>query len=588
MARLSQEKIDEIRQSVDIVDVMGQYLELHKKGKNYMAICPFHDDNHPSLSISQSRQIYKCFVCGNGGNVFTFIQEYLKVPFVESVMKVAEFGHVDMSGYSLEKRVVKVDEALAPLYDMQAFALKLYMYYLYTQSGKQALDYLRHRGFDDELIKMFGIGYAPDKSILHERFQKEGYTEVAQVKSGLVLENERHYDRFRDRVMFPLYDEFGKVVGFSGRVYKAQDKNSKYMNSPESDIFIKGKTLYNYHRAKEAVRQAGFVYINEGFMDVIAMHRAHHDNCIALMGTALTKDHLRMLKRMTRTIHLCLDGDMAGQAAAMKSSDLLTSQGFEVKIVLLPDGRDPDEILSTEGIEGLDAVLKDTLSPIDFMMAFECSKLDLRNYEDRKTLLVKACEKIAKIEDRIDRGHYITKLSSLTDFPKEIIEEQLLNSSAVIEHREQFSQNRIETIQDQRPILDKYTLAEKNLLFYMLNDRQVSDVYEAKAGFMHNDTYRALAAYIRDYYRTHQTMDIANLIDKIGSSHSTLVNALTDIAECSLPLPYQKEVIDDYIARITENTKNIREQELQEQFKNVLAPSAKAEILQKLIDLKKE
>ena len=588
MARLSQEKIDEIRQSVDIVDVMGQYLELHKKGKNYMAICPFHDDNHPSLSISQSRQIYKCFVCGNGGNVFTFIQEYLKVPFVESVMKVAEFGHVDMSGYSLEKRVVKVDEALAPLYDMHAFALKLYMYYLYTQSGKQALEYLRHRGFDDDLIKMFGIGYAPEKSILHERFQKEGYTEVAQVKSGLVLENERHYDRFHDRVMFPLYDEFGKVVGFSGRVYKAQDKNSKYMNSPESDIFIKGKTLYNYHRAKEAVRQAGFVYINEGFMDVIAMHRAHHDNCIALMGTALTKDHLRMLKRMTRTIHLCLDGDMAGQAAAMKSSDLLTAQGFEVKIVLLPDGRDPDEILSTEGIEGLDAVLKDTLSPIDFMMAFECSKLDLRNYEDRKTLLIKACEKIAKIEDRIDRGHYIAKLSSLTDFPKEIIEEQLLNSSAIIEHREQFSQNHIETIQDQRPILDKYTLAEKNLLFYMLNDRHVSDIYEAKAGFMHNDTYRALAAYIRDYYRTHQTMDIANLIDKIGSSHSTLVNALTDIAECSLPLPYQKEVIDDYIARITENTKNIREQELQEQFKNVLAPSAKAEILQKLIDLKKE
>ena len=588
MARLSQEKIDEIRQSVDIVDVMGQYLELHKKGKNYMAICPFHDDNHPSLSISQSRQIYKCFVCGNGGNVFTFIQEYLKVPFVEAVMKVAEFGHVDMSGYSLEKRVVKVDEALAPLYDMHAFALKLYMYYLYTQSGKQALDYLRHRGFDDDLIKMFGIGYAPEKSILHERFQKEGYTEVAQVKSGLVLENERHYDRFHDRVMFPLYDEFGKVVGFSGRVYKAQDKNSKYMNSPESDIFIKGKTLYNYHRAKEAVRQAGFVYINEGFMDVIAMHRAHHDNCIALMGTALTKDHLRMLKRMTRTIYLCLDGDMAGQAAAMKSSDLLTSQGFEVKIVLLPDGRDPDEILSTEGIEGLDAVLKDTLSPIDFMMGFECSRLDLRNYEDRKTLLVKACEKIAKIEDRIDRGHYIAKLSSLTDFPKEIIEEQLLNSSAILEHREQFSQNRIETIQDQRPILDKYTLAEKNLLFYMLNDRQVSDIYEAKAGFMHNDTYRALAAYIRDYYRTHKTMDVANLIDKIGSSHSALVNALTDIAECSLPLPYQKEVIDDYIARITENTKNIREQELQQQFKDVLAPSAKAEILQKLIDLKKE
>lgn len=588
MARLSQEKIDEIRQSVDIVDVMGQYLELHKKGKNYMAICPFHDDNHPSLSISQSRQIYKCFVCGNGGNVFTFIQEYLKVPFIEAVSKVAELGHVDMSGYSLEKRIVKVDEALAPLYDMHSFALKLYMYYLYTNSGKEALDYLRHRGFDDELIKLFGVGYAPEKSMLHDRFQKEGYTEVAQVKSGLILENDHHYDRFHDRIMFPLYDEFGKVVGFSGRVYKAQDKNSKYMNSPESDIFIKGKTLYNYHRAKEAVRKAGFVYINEGFMDVIAMHRAHHDNCIALMGTALTNDHLRMLKRMTRTIYLCLDGDNAGQAAAMKSSDLLTSQGFEVKIILLPDGRDPDEILSTEGIEGLDTVLKDTLSPIDFLMTYECSRLDLRNYEDRKTLLIKVCDKIALLTDHIDRGHYIAKLSSLTDFPKEIIEEQLSDRSVVIEKREQFSQSRVDDIRDNRPILDKYTLAEKNLLFYMLSDRQVSEIYEAKAGFMHNDTYRALAAYIRDYYRTHQKMDIANLIDKIGSNHSTLVNALTDIAECSLPLPYQKEVIDDYIARITENTKNIREQELEQQFKNVLAPSAKAEILQKLIDLKKE
>ena len=302
MSRIPQEKIDEIRNSVDIVDVIGRYLSLHRHGRSYKALCPFHDDSDPSLSISQEKQIYMCFVCHNGGNVFTFLQNYLHIEWIEAVKMVAEIGHVDLSAYHLESYSQSVKEENKVYYDMHTEANRIYSYYLNTKSGTLARDYLAKRGFDEELIKRFDVGYAPSKNVLYEAFKHMGYQEIDMEKSGLVIESQRHYDRFNDRVMFALHDEYGRVVGFSGRIYKNGQEGAKYMNSPESDIFIKGQVLYNYHRCKDAVKKEGFVYINEGFMDVIAMSRAHHENCIALMGTALTQGHIRMLKKLTKNI----------------------------------------------------------------------------------------------------------------------------------------------------------------------------------------------------------------------------------------------------------------------------------------------
>lgn len=589
MARLSQEKIDEIRQSVDIVDVIGQYLPLTKKGRNYMAVCPFHDDTHPSLSVSPVKQIYMCFVCHNGGNVFTFLQEYLHISYIEAVMQVAEMGHIDLSEYRLEKKEAPISAENKALYDMHEEAHKIYTYYLNTKAGGLASDYLHSRGFDEETIKTFGVGYAPEKPVLFEAFTKLGFKEIDMVKSGLVIESDRHYDRFNDRVMFPLHDESGRVVGFSGRIYKNASKDAKYMNSPESDIFVKGRVLYNYHRCKEAVKKEGFVYINEGFMDVIAMHRADHRNAIALMGTALTKGHVRMLKRLTHHIVLCLDGDGAGQAAAMKASEFLTNNGFEVRVVLLPEGRDPDEIFSSEGKGGLDEALKDQLSPVDFMMTYECSRLDMRNYDDRRALLNKACVAIGMIEDSIDRAHYIEKLSKLTDFSVEIIKEQLNELPASTPSTMEMDISDVATkVKDTQALLDKYKCAERDLLFYMLNDKAVSDQYEAKVGFMYDDTYRVLASYIVDYYRNHAKMDVANLIDRIGYKQEKLIHALTMISESDLPVKYEPKAIEDYIATIAKNALEMKKEELKRQFEYVLDPQAKAAILQEIIDLGKK
>lgn len=377
MARLSQEKINEIRQSVDIVDVIGEYLPLEKKGRNYIALCPFHDDKHPSMSVSPDKQIFMCFVCGTGGNVFTFLQKYLKISYIEAVKKVAEIGHIDLSEYHLDVVSSPISKENASLYQMHEEAQKIYSYYLNTKLGLEAKAYLTKRHFSDELIKEFQIGYAPLQSTLYQAFEKLGFQEIDMVKSGLIVESYQHFDRFQDRIMFPLYNQQGQVVGFSGRIYKPTQTDSKYVNSPESDIFIKGQTLYHYHQCKEAVKEAGFIYLLEGFMDVIAMYKAGIENTVAIMGTALTKGHIQALRRLTHHVHLCLDGDQAGQTAMSKAARELEEAGFQVSIIVLPDNHDPDEIYEEQGKEGLQEALKKTLKPIEFLMNFEYQKIDL-------------------------------------------------------------------------------------------------------------------------------------------------------------------------------------------------------------------
>ena len=594
MARIPQEKIDEIRNSVNIVDVMGQYLSLTKKGRNYVAICPFHQDTHPSLSISESKQIYMCFVCHNGGNVFKFLQEYLHISYLESVKEVALLGHVDITGYHLDAPVFRVNDKLKPYYDMHEEAFKIYSYYLQTKLGILAMDYLKGRGFDDEVIKMFGIGYAPVKSILYEAFTKLGYQPVEMENSGLVIESSRHYDRFSDRIMFPLHNSNGQVVGFSGRIYKANDEGAKYMNSPESDIFIKGDMLYNYHRALKPARDAGFVYLNEGFMDVIAMHRAGYDNVIALMGTALTNGHLQLLRRMTKKIVICLDGDNAGQNAAMKATDFLSSHGFTVRIILLPEGKDPDEIYMEDGKNALDRVLSDELTPFDFLLTYESSHLDLRNYDDRSQLFDKGIAAINLIDDDKQRDDSIRKLSSLTQFSRDLIVRRIKTKES--KKREPSYSDIAYQIRETQTIVDKYLIAEKNLIFYMLNDRNTAMLYQSKAGFMYNDSYRILASYIVDYYRHHNIMEEADLIDRIlndrinDQKKNILISLLTEIASMKLPLPAssQQQAIDDYIRTISLNAVKLKKQQLLEQFKHVLDPQMQAEIVQEINNLKKE
>lgn len=581
MARLSQEKINEIRQSVDIVDVIGQYLSLEKKGRNYMALCPFHDDSRPSMSVSPDKQIFMCFVCGTGGNVFSFLQKYLKISYIEAVKKVAEMGRVDLSEYHLDVEKRPENPQHVALYQMHQEAQKIYSYYLNTKLGLEAKTYLMNRHFTDELIKEFQIGYAPIDPVLHTAFSKLGYHEIDMAKSGLVIESQSHFDRFNDRIMFPLYNQQGQVVGFSGRIYKPTQSDSKYMNSPESEIFIKGQTLYHYHQCREAVKQAGFVYLLEGFMDVIAMYKAGIENTVAIMGTALTKGHIQALRRLTNTVYLCLDGDQAGQAAMSKAAHELEAAGFKVKIIILPDGHDPDEIYEEHGKTGLEEALRRTLKPIEFLMEFEYRMVDPLNYDDRKNYLEKMCFEITQLNDDIDRDYYMHILSSKSGFSYEVILQHVAGMKP--KHQEEYIHREVKkTIQ----LVDKYKKAEHDLLFYMLNNKAVALKYEAKAGFMYNDQYRVLASYIVDYYRHHNHIEVADLIDSIQKEE--LIQTVLEISQSALPLPCEEQAIDDYIQTIASNARKMKKEQLLEQFNYILDPSQKAQILSEIVKLESE
>jgi len=581
MARLSQEKINEIRQSVDIVDVIGQYLSLEKKGRNYVAVCPFHEDTHPSMSISPDKQIFMCFVCHTGGNVFTFLQEYLKISYIEAVKKVAEMGRVDLSEFHLDvdKRPIKQENVA--LYQMHQEAQKIYSYYLNTKLGLEAKSYLTKRHFTDELIKEFQIGYAPIDSVLHQSFSKLGFQDIDMVKSGLVIESTKHFDRFNDRIMFPLHNQQGDVVGFSGRIYKPTQHDSKYINSPESDIFIKGQTLYHYHKCREAVKKEGFVYLLEGFMDVIAMYKAGIENTVAIMGTALTKGHIYALKRLTSTIHLCLDGDQAGLAAMSKAALQLEEAGMNVKIIILPDGKDPDEIFETHGQNGLLEILKKTLKPIEFQMDFEYQMIDSQNYDDRKKYLEKMCIAIGQLKDDVDRDYYMHSLSKKSGFSYEIIQKRIAGMKF-----HEVKEEAYYPVEKPKQFKDKYDKAEHDLLFYMLNHKEVAMKYEAKLGFMYNDTYRIIAAHIIDYYRKHNQIEIADFINSIKKDE--LIQTVIEISSSKLPLSCEEKAIDDYMKTIALKANTLKRKQLLEQLNYILDPAQKAEILKEIFKLKEE
>lgn len=582
MPRLSAEKINEIRQSVDIVDVIGNYLSLQKKGRNYVSLCPFHDDSHPSMSISPERQIYMCFVCHNGGNVFTFLKNYLKIPYIEAVKMVASMGNIDISEYNLEKRVQPVEQKFEPLYKMHDEANKIYNHYLNTKLAIDAKEYLTKRKITDEIIDMFEIGYAPSNNILLKAFEKMNFNKVSMYESGLVIESNAGYDRFSNRIMFPLHDANGRVVGFSGRIYQPSQNESKYMNSPESDIFIKGETLYNYHRVIEETRQAGFVIITEGFMDVIALYKAGIKNAVAIMGTALTKGHISLLKRLSKTVYLCLDGDKAGKNATIKSIDILLHEGFTIKVVDLPENLDPDEFLDKKGGDELESLLKSPLSSLDFKMNYYYEMTNMDNYDDRKKYLETIAKEISNLSDIIDQDYYIQQLEKKSGFSKETITR--LVSDKNVSKIEQVNPSNYIPYQKSIRLIDKYVRAERDLLYYMMNDKNVAMMYEAKAGFMFNDTYRIIASYIVDYYRQEVVLEVADLISSIEDEN--LVKNIVEISQLELPELQDSKAIEDYIEIIKEKTVRIKVEELTKALKDTFDPKQKAQILKEIIALK--
>ena len=337
MAYISNEIINEIRNKTDIVDVVSRYVNLTKKGKNYIGVCPFHDDHSPSMSVSPEKQIFTCFSCGATGNVFTFVSDFEKISFSDAVRLLGE-----KAGISIGNNTYIGNSKRDEYFDIYDSANKFYQNSLFTNLGKNAIQYLKNRNIDRDTIKKFGIGLSVQKLSLTDYLKNKNYSIDKLIDVGLT--NDNGNDIFINRIMFPIYDLAGNPVAFSGRIYNTKD-TSKYINTKETDKFKKGKILYNYHIAKEHLKKNDSVIIMEGQMDVIRASTIGVNNCIATMGTALTRDHKSIIKNMTNNVILCFDGDSAGEKATISAIELLEDTGIDIKIVRLPNDMDPDEYI---------------------------------------------------------------------------------------------------------------------------------------------------------------------------------------------------------------------------------------------------
>lgn len=561
----SSTELQEIRNSVDIVDVVSSYLNLTAHGKNYFGICPFHDDHSPSMCVSKEKQIYTCFVCGATGNVFQFVKEYENISFAEAVKKVATIGGIE----------VKIDEMKplkkeSVLYDIYNLTNKLYQLNLNTTKGITAKEYLKNRGINDETIKEFGIGLSLIKGNIYEALVKKGFDNKDILKSGLATEN--GYDLYRNRIMFPLWDLNGKVVGFSGRIFNGEDA-PKYINSRETEIFKKGELLYNYHRARNECRRKNEVIIMEGFMDVISAYTHGITNVVAAMGTAITSSNAHLISRMAKNIILCFDGDDAGIMAANACTNELLKLDVFPSIVVLDKakGKDPDEYIKNNGVEAFKEKLSHPLSVMEFKEFYNKRGIDMGDSTSKAEYVKKMITEIDNIKDPVLREVTIGKLSDETNLGVEFLKSQLKTEAK--------EEKQIEVKKEVN--LQKYEKAEIDLIYYMLKDSKVILQYEAKKIYLPTEKYRFLVRQICAFYQKYGNIDVADFLTFIAEDKE-MIKALGEITSRDLKETYTKEEIEDYIRCIDEYNRNLEINNLKQKMKESIDYAEKIELAKKI------
>lgn len=578
---LQTEEINQIRSSVDIVDVISGYLPLTQKGKNFFGVCPFHDDHSPSMSVSREKQIYTCFSCGATGNVFKFLMDYENISFPEAVQKVADRAGIAVDLHIKSHHVKTTNQEL---YDIYEYALKCYQNHLNTESGQAAKEYLRDRNINDEVIKEFRIGYSFQKrEQLTNMLRKKGYSDKDLLRSGLVIQNEYGFtDIYYDRVMFPLCDMNGRVVGFSGRIHKP-GKDFKYINTKETEIFKKGELLYNYHRAKDIARQKNQVIVMEGFMDVIRAFTIDVKNAIATMGTAVTKEQALAIKKMAKEVILCFDGDAAGEKATYACSNELLAIGVVPKIVRLEENLDPDEYIQKYGKEQFERKIEQPMNVLDFKMLYYKHHRDLQNSMDLANYVNDMIEEVSKIDDEVLRELTLQKVADDSGLAVDFLKEKLEQKERMVQIPTAQPQAMGQTAKK----VSKTEQAERNLIFYMLRSADVIKMYQKKVAFMPTEEYRFLAREISFYYKTYHEMNEADFLTSIADKPK-LMATVGKIAALDLKDTYSIEEIDDYIKAIQQYNIQYEIDRMKIRLKEEVDPMKKAKYAEKIVELKRK
>ena len=418
MARYSEEIIEEVRQANDIIDVISQYIHLKRSGRNYFGLCPFHNEKSPSFSVSPDKQIFHCFGCGVGGNVFTFLMKIEGVNFIEALQMLAERAQIQLPALSNNVDSIK-EELKEKIYQINEFTANYYHQKLYLPESKIAQEYIKKRKLSNETLKSFRIGFSGKFDELYKELIKQGFKEREILESGLVNKNEqgKFIDRYRNRLMFPICDARGKVIAFGGRVL--DDSKPKYINSPENVVYSKGRHLFGLNVAKKSDTKK--LLIVEGYMDVISLHQRGITNVVAPLGTALTQQQGWLLRKNTEQIILSFDSDGAGQTAINRSIEILQNMGCDIRVLQMEGAKDPDEYIIKYGNARFQALIDKALSIVEFKVKQLRKNLDLENTVDKIKFLNEIAKLIAKIDNSMEREVYIDKIARTYNVSKEAI-----------------------------------------------------------------------------------------------------------------------------------------------------------------------
>ncbi|PNZ66672.1 DNA primase [Staphylococcus croceilyticus] len=562
--RIEQSVINEIKEKTDILDLVSEYVKLEKRGRNYIGLCPFHDEKTPSFTVSEDKQICHCFGCKKGGNVFQFTQEIKDISFVEAVKELGERVNIQVDVGNTSQQTTQIASDDLSMIEMHESIQEYYMYALMkTVEGEEALNYLMKRGFTEELIKSRGIGYAPNSShFCHDFLEKKGYDIELAYEAGLLSRNEEnfsYYDRFRDRIMFPLTNAQGRIVGYSGRTYNNQEP--KYLNSPETPIFQKRRLLYNLDKARKSIRKNDEVILLEGFMDVIKADYSGLKTVVASMGTALSDEHITVLKKLTSNITLMFDGDFAGQEATLKTGQTLLQQGLNVFVVQLPKNMDPDEYITKYGKEKfLEFVNNEKKSFILFKVNSHKDEIN-NNDLAYERYLKEVTQDIAMMNSSILQKKVVQDVADIFNVDPNTLTNDVNYQQQYIpndvyypsDYENQYNDYNAPNISAIFTHLNKQEKAQRALLKHFMNDKDVFLNYqkELEDEDFTNKYFQSIYQLLKEYYAENDKYAISDIILYVDDNDVREAVIALDNYELNNE-PYDNE-IDDYIKSINEH-----------------------------------
>jgi len=600
--RIPQEFIDEVTSKTDIVDVISKYVQLKKSGKNLFGLCPFHEERTPSFSVAEDKQIFHCFSCGRGGNVYKFIMEMENKTFPEAVIEVAQMGNISVPDQYEAKNAQYENSDSRTLLKMYSEAAKLYGHILMkTENGTPALKYLNDRDLGDDLIQTFGIGYAPNNNnLLLQFFKDRDISEDVLRKSGLFAENQEGelFDRFRDRVMIPITDESGNIIAFSGRILDKEASTAKYLNSPETPIFNKGKTLFNLNNAKKEIREKGNVILFEGFMDVISAYKAGVTNGVASMGTSLTDQQLYTLSRLTDKINVCYDGDNPGVEATYRALTQLTDDRFTYGVISIPDKKDPDEYIRSEGFEKFQSLTNNGVqTPISFILNYFKRNYNLNNEHDQLEFLNQSLHEIVKLQSPVEIDMYVGKVADEMQVSKDAINKELdaLRRQMAIQkpanNYKDVQQKALETVTSSvRPKYNRLEKSERFLLYWAISFPEVRINLKGDGfRFVHQD-YQRIFDSLLAYAEKEGADEEVNISDFMNVLDNDDKNLLAELEMMNMPEEYNDQEIDDYMSNIKNSGLEEQLTDINEQLKKAAMVGdnkLQMDLLKQLIDVRR-